>query len=500
MGGECAPDIALPPVARKPHLLAGIALAPDQMRINLQPRQPRQLARQQHRLVVTAAAQPAGMQRHRNQQRTGGPEVASHRRHEPGAKARQFGPVAIFEGTHQRAGHLAIAHGGPGPRKGGRFGKGFGRKRIGAVVHRKGYAEHRAVWLRYLGQARKAGGAQAIAQGQRRLADNAAGRIKLVEHHPAQPGQSPDQPDARPYGFDFVCPQPHKSHIAPCPVTAKAPSMTTAPRLFDDVHIARNLARRAGTDNFVRDLVLEDLADRLSAYKRQFRQAVLIGPDASSLPQTLFTADGAVTVERVEAFSGEEFPALPEGEKDLIISLLHLQAVNDVPGHLARLRRMLKPDGLLLAAFVGGDSLTELREAFLAADLQVTGGASARVAPMAQVRDAGALLQRAGFALPVADVETHRVRYGTPFALMAELKALGASNPLSDRPRRFATRTLLAAAAQAYAERDADPDGRVRATLEIIWLAGWVPHESQQKPLRPGSATVSMKDVLGGRT
>ena len=273
--------------------------------------------------------------------------------------------------------------------------------------------------------------------------------------------------------------------------------MTTPPRLFDDVQIARNLARRQSRDNFVRDLVLDDLADRLGAYKRDFTRAVLIGPDAETLPQTLFTANGPVTMQRVEAFSGAEFPALPEGEQDLVISLLHLQAVNDVPGHLTRLRRVLKPDGLLLAAFLGGETLTELREVLLTADLQVTGGASARVAPMAQVRDAGALLQRAGFALPVADVETHRVRYATPFALMAELKALGASNPLADRPRRLATRTLLAAAAQAYATRDADPDGRVRATLEIIWLAGWVPHESQQKPLRPGSATVSMKDVLG---
>jgi SAM-dependent methyltransferase len=273
--------------------------------------------------------------------------------------------------------------------------------------------------------------------------------------------------------------------------------MTAPPRLFDPTQIARNLRRRPAADNFVRSLVLEDLADRLSAYKRDFTRAILIGPDAQTLPQTLFTANGPVTVQRIEAFSDEDFPPLPQGEQDLIISLLHLQAVDDVPGHLARLRRLLKPDGLLMAAFLGGESLTELRDAFLAADLDISGGASARVAPMAQVRDAGALLQRAGFALPVADVETHRVRYATPFALMAELKALGASNPLADRPRKFATRSLLAAAAQAYAARDADPDGRVRATLEIIWLAGWVPHESQQKPLRPGSATVSMKDVLG---
>jgi SAM-dependent methyltransferase len=272
--------------------------------------------------------------------------------------------------------------------------------------------------------------------------------------------------------------------------------MSAPPSLFDAVQIARNLRRRPSESNFVRDLVLDDLADRLGAHMRTFSQAVLIGPDAQTLPDRLLTADGVVNVERVEAFDGE-FPNLPQGEHDLIVSLLHLQAVDDVPGHLARLRRVLRPDGLLMAAFIGGDSLSELREAFLAADLEVSGGASARIAPMVQVRDAGALLQRVGFALPVADVETHRVRYASPFALMAELKSLGAANPLADRPRRFATRTLLASAAEAYAQRDTDPDGRIRATLEIVWIAGWVPHESQQKPLQPGSATVSMRDVLG---
>lgn len=273
--------------------------------------------------------------------------------------------------------------------------------------------------------------------------------------------------------------------------------MSSPPKLFDTSLIRRNLDRRKSGDNFVRDLVLDDLADRLGAYKRDFTRAVMIGPDAETLPSTLHTANGPVSVERIEAFGAGDFPALPEGELDLIVSLLHLQAVNDVPGHLARLRQRLRPDGLLMAAFIGGESLTELREAFLAADLSISGGASARIAPMAQVRDAGALLQRAGFALPVADVETHRVRYATPFALMAELKALGAANPLADRPRRFVTRTLLAAAAQAYAERDSDPDGRVRATLEIVWIAGWVPHESQQKPLKPGSATTRLGDILG---
>ena len=178
------------------------------------------------------------------------------------------------------------------------------------------------------------------------------------------------------------------------------------------------------------------------------------------------------------------------------LAQMHGWPVEIIVGYHQVKRPKPNPDGLLLAAFLGGETLTELREAFLAADLQVTGGASARVAPMIQVRDAGGLLQRAGLALPVADVETHVVRYGDPFALMREIKDLGASNPLADRPRRLATPALLAAAATAYAERDSDADGRIRATLEIIWLSGWAPHESQQKPLKPGSATSRLGDVL----
>ncbi|KKB78375.1 hypothetical protein VW35_12145 [Devosia soli] len=272
--------------------------------------------------------------------------------------------------------------------------------------------------------------------------------------------------------------------------------MSQPPRLFDPGQIARNLARRKTRDNFVRDLVFDDLADRLGAHMRDFTDAVLIAPDVDLLPDRIATGSGIVTLHRVEAFGSDDFPALPHGEFDLIVSLLHLQAVNDVPGHLARLRARLRPDGLLLVAMIGGDSFSELREAFLAADSAVTGGASARIAPMIQVRDAGALLQRAGLALPVADVETHTVRYANAFALMGELKALGAANPLTDRPRNFATRTLLTQSAAAYQEAAGDSDGRIRVTLEIVWLAGWVPHESQQKPLRPGSAKVSLGDLL----
>jgi hypothetical protein len=274
--------------------------------------------------------------------------------------------------------------------------------------------------------------------------------------------------------------------------------MTQPPAIFDTALIARHLARRQQTADFVTDLVLDDLEDRLAALIRDFPRAAIIGPDIDRLPAFGQTASARFAFERHAAFAGpDDVPDLAGEDYNLIVSILHLQAVNDVPGYLARLRARLAPDGLLLIAALGGETLTELREAFLSADALVFGGVSARVAPMIQVRDAGALLQRAGLALPVADVETHTVRYSSPFALMAELKALGAANPLVDRPRRLGSPALLAAAANAYLAQDADPDGRIRATLEIVWLSGWVPHESQQKPLKPGSATTRLGDVLG---
>jgi len=274
--------------------------------------------------------------------------------------------------------------------------------------------------------------------------------------------------------------------------------MSQPPAIFDTTLVRRHLARRPGTADFVTDLVLADLADRLSALFREFPRAAIIGPDIDKLPASGQTASASFRFKRHAAFSGDnDVPELEGDDFNLIVSLLHLQAVNDVPGYLARLRGRLAPDGLLLIAALGGETLTELREAYLAADTEIFGGAAARVAPMIQVRDAGALLQRVGLALPVADVETHVVRYASPFALMAELKALGAANPLADRPKKLATPALLAAAAEAYAARDSDPDGRIRATLEIIWLSGWAPHESQQKPLKPGSATTRLRDVLG---
>jgi SAM-dependent methyltransferase len=179
-----------------------------------------------------------------------------------------------------------------------------------------------------------------------------------------------------------------------------------------------------------------------------------------------------------------------------VVSTLSLQFANDLPGALVQIRRALKPDGLFLGTLVGGDSLGELRSAFLAAESERTGGATPRVAPFADVRDLGGLLQRAGFALPVADIDRLTLRYETPFHLMRELAAMGAANPLAERSRRLTSAGLLQRAAEIYRETNADPDGRVRATIVLVSLSGWAPHESQQKPLRPGSAKARLADAL----
>jgi len=285
--------------------------------------------------------------------------------------------------------------------------------------------------------------------------------------------------------------------------------MQLPPKVFDRDLIARHLARRpAGHDDFVTRLALHDLAERLLAVTRTFEHALIMAPDAAPLPVNGESANGsfafswASTVVPLEgALSVDpEAVALPSTDYDLIVSIFDAEIVNDVVGFLARLRAHLKPDGLLLVALLGGSTLTELRQAFLAADADTTGGATARVAPFIQLGDAGGLLQRAGLKLPVTDVETHIVRYRSPLALMQELKALGAQNPLADRPARFATRNLLAAASNAYEEIAADLDGRVRATLEILWLSGWAAHESQQQPLKPGSAQVNLRNVLGDKS
>jgi hypothetical protein len=293
----------------------------------------------------------------------------------------------------------------------------------------------------------------------------------------------------------------------------REPQRPTAPRsiptVFDRALIAGHLARRpADVDDFITRLALADLEERLLAVNRRFERALILSPDGQHLPDRGASAQGPFAFAHAATIRADgavplvdpEDLALPHSDYDLIVSIFDLQVVNDVVGFLARLRAHLRPDGLLLAALPGGATLTELRQAFLEAETALTGGATARVAPFIQLGDVGGLVQRAGLKLPVTDVESHVVRYDSMLDLALELKRLGASNPLADRPARPMTRGLLAAAAANYAEHATDPDGRLRATLEIVWLSGWAAHESQQQPLRPGTARVNLRDVLGDKS
>lgn len=273
------------------------------------------------------------------------------------------------------------------------------------------------------------------------------------------------------------------------------------PRLIDRcaLRVRQARAQRLGPATFLLDRVGADLHERLSAVLRDFKDAA----DVWSFDDVLqgFPADRFRSVTRTGLFdSPDEALHLAPESLDLAVSALALQFANDLPGVLAQIRRALRPDGLFLAALLGGDTLTELREAFTAAEVEREGGLSPRVLPFADLRDLGALLQRAGFALPVADVDRVVVRYDNAFALMQDLRRMGATNVLTERRRTPLRRATLLRMAQIYAERFSDSDGRIRATFDIVWLSGWAPHASQQQPLKPGSAKASLEDAVKGRT
>ena len=270
-----------------------------------------------------------------------------------------------------------------------------------------------------------------------------------------------------------------------------------APILFDRalLRARQSRAQKSGPATFLLDRVADDMAERLHAVLREFKSAADIGT-AGDQVRNLLTgrADRIARIDLPDQNS-EPLPLEPES-LDLAVSGLAFQFVNDLPGVLAQIRRALKPDGLLLAAMIGGDTLTELRQSFAAAEAECDGGVSPRVAPFADLRDVGALLQRAGFALPVTDVDRVVVRYTDAFALMQDLRRMGATNILRERRRTPTRRATMLRMAQIYGERFADPDGRIRATFDVIWLSGWAPHESQQQPLRPGSAKASLAEAV----
>src|SRR4051812_49146581 len=281
--------------------------------------------------------------------------------------------------------------------------------------------------------------------------------------------------------------------------------MAQSPLVFDRALLRRRQARPPALrfQTFLLEPVASDLADRVGAVLREFDTAVDLGTPADAVRTAVAGITSIGHLDRVasspdaDVVADEETLPLRDGSLDLVVSALALQFVNDLPGALVQIRRALKPDGLFLAALLGGETLAELRQAFAEAESEIEGGVSPRVAPFADVREMGALLQRAGFALPVTDVERLTVRYSSPFILMGELRRMGATNVLAERRRTPLRRATLKRMAEIYAQRFVDPDGKIRATFEIIWLSGWAPHESQQKPLRPGSAQARLADALG---
>jgi SAM-dependent methyltransferase len=287
--------------------------------------------------------------------------------------------------------------------------------------------------------------------------------------------------------------------------------MSQGPIIFDRrlLRARQQRARALGPEAFLLDRVAEELAERLMAVLRRFERAVDLGTPTDAVAQALAASGKVETIVAATPDAAQRDASLPrvaadeemlpfaDGSLDLVVSALALQFVNDLPGALIQIRRALKPDGLLLAALIGGESLSELREAFAQAESEIEGGVSPRVAPFADLRELGALLQRAGFALPVVDSDRLTVRYQSVLALMHDLRRMGATNVLSERRRSSLKRATLARMAEIYAQRFADADGRLRASFEVVWLSGWAPHESQQKPLKPGSAAQRLADALG---
>ena len=280
------------------------------------------------------------------------------------------------------------------------------------------------------------------------------------------------------------------------------------PVIFDRRLLRARRARAAarGPETFLIERVADDLAARLLAVLRRFEIAVDLGTPGDAVRRALAGRVGSlIALDSVAAqmrdaslrvVADEEALPFRDASLDLVVSALALQFVNDLPGTLIQIRRALKPDGLFLAAMIGGQSLSELRASFAAAEAEMEGGASPRVAPFADLRELGALLQRAGFALPVTDVDRLIVRYDAPLALMHDLRRMAAANALTERRRVPLRRATLRRVAEIYAERFADAYGRVRATFEIVWLSGWAPHASQQQPLAPGSAKTRLADAL----
>ncbi len=293
-------------------------------------------------------------------------------------------------------------------------------------------------------------------------------------------------------------------------------SMSDVMNIFNRRAVRAHRDRAAATFrdfDFLFSECADRLGDRLMDITRTFPVAVDLGchggevshfvPPRSAI-ETLINCDISPAMAEIARTSNrrptiagdEEFLPFKEQSLDLVISNLSLHWVNDLPGAFAQIRRALKPDGLFLASMLGGETLKELRDALSAAEIEMESGFSPRTSPFTEVKDAGNLLSRAGFALPVADTETITVSYGDPLKLMTDLRGMGEANATQLRRSSFSRRATLLRAAEIYMEKYATEEGRLPATFEIINLTAWVPHESQQKPLQPGSGNVSLSTMF----
>ncbi len=288
--------------------------------------------------------------------------------------------------------------------------------------------------------------------------------------------------------------------------------MTSAAAPFDRNLIARRRSRAArGFEqaDFLVRRAAEEIGGRLHTTNRSFKRALDLGCHTGLLARDILSPCGIPSVISADLspdmvakapaprlVANEEFLPIKAASLDLVASALSLHWVNDLPGALLQIRQALKPDGLFIGALFGGETLHELRDVLMLAETECDGGVSPRVSPFADVRDLGGLLQRGGFALPVVDADQIVVRYDTLFNLMSDLRAMGETNAIADRRRVPLKRITLMRAAEIYQEKYADPDGRIRATFEILYATGWAPHESQQKPLRPGTAAMRLADAL----
>lgn len=285
--------------------------------------------------------------------------------------------------------------------------------------------------------------------------------------------------------------------------------MITPPEIFDRALWRQNLRRVASAGeacDFLLARAAEDLAFRLAPVERPFPRALALGLPHRALagllaaPGRQLTLAAPIFAPDVDLVVDEEALPFAPQKFDLAVSLLSLHFANDLPGVFAQIRRCLAPDGLFVAALIGGQSLTELRQSFAEAEAEILGGASPHVAPFVDLRDLGGLLQRAGFALPVTDCDSFVVRYRDIFGLVADLRAMGATNVMTARAKTPLRRDIFLRMAQIYAEKFSDADGKIRASFEIIWASGWSPHESQQKPLAPGAATTPLSAALGDKS